>query len=90
MSESNHGIISTVVRAMVIYAGVMIITLCGCMVFKIVVDKDYFTAFCSILTFILGHISGTLNKTTPTTSTPQETKIVNTEKEPVNTTEVKP
>lgn len=85
MPDSNHSIIKTVVTAMVIYAGVMVLTLCLCMWFQVTVDKDYFTAFSSILTFILGHISGTLNKTTPTTSQPNETKIINEKSDPIPT-----
>jgi len=53
--------------------------------FQIPVDKDFFTAFASVLTFILGHLSGALNKTTPTTSAPAETKIVNPPQEPIPT-----
>lgn len=70
---------------MVIFAGFMVLTLCLCMWFQVPVDKDYFTAFSSILTFILGHISGTLNRTTPSASGPTETKITNSPAQPVPT-----
>lgn len=70
---------------MVIFAGLMVLTLCICMGLQIPVDKDYFTAFSSILTFILGHISGTLNKTSASPAMPTETKITNLPSEPVPT-----
>jgi hypothetical protein len=86
MPESNHGIIQTVVRAMVVYAGLAIISLCVCLVFRIPVDKDMFTAFMSMTTFILGHISGTLNRTSATPASPVEATIVNKKSDPVPTT----
>jgi len=89
MTDSNHGIIQTVVRAMVAFAGIAILSVSICLIFRIPIDKDVFTAYMSMLTFILGHISGTLNRTTATSSLPVETKITNLPSEPVPTTESK-
>lgn len=52
-------------------------------------DQTLGMAYFGVTNALIGYLAGCLSKTTPTAIAPLEAKIVNTEKEPVNTTEVK-
>jgi len=93
MSESNHKVIASVMRAMTLMAITGFATLCACLIISLFckvnpVDQNLVVAFLTVLNGVVGWLGGSLTKTSATTAAPTETKIVNPKNEPVNTTEV--
>lgn len=72
--ESNKHIITIVVLTLAVNATIGVCTLAYCIVYEKKPDVGLFTAFVAIVNYILGVISGSLIKSSPTTSTPAETK----------------
>lgn len=68
---------------------VCIVSLSWCLIFSKTMDQTLGMAYFGVTNALIGYLAGCLSKTTPTAIAPLEAKIVNTEKEPVNTTEVK-
>lgn len=67
--ESNKHIITIVVLTLAINATIGVGTIAYCIVFEKKPDVGLFTAFVAIVNYILGVISGSLIKSSPTTST---------------------
>lgn len=87
--SNNQSIIRIVVLAIAIMAGICVCGLTWCLVNGKELTQNMGMAYVGIANALIGYLAGCLSKTTPTPTTPTETKIINTEKEPVNTTEVK-
>lgn len=103
--ESNKHIITIVVLTLAINATIGVGTIAYCIVFEKKPDVGLFTAFVAIVNYILGVISGSLIKSSPTTSitttearpaatpdasSPIPVTIANPISDPANVTEVKP
>jgi hypothetical protein len=70
--DSNKSIIFLVVSTLAINATIGVATLAYCIIFEKKPDVGLFTAFVAIVNYILGVISGSLIKSSPTASTTTE------------------
>ena len=83
--ESNHSIIRSIIWTLCLLAVIAVTTVCVMSFKGLTIPPELNT----IAGGLIGTIGGMLVKTTPTSSAPTQTKIVNSEKDPVNTTDVK-
>jgi hypothetical protein len=72
--ESNRHIITIVVLTLAVNATIGVCTMAYCLIFDKKPEAGVFTAFVAIVNYILGVISGSLIKSSPTPTISNETK----------------
>lgn len=76
--ESNSGVIKMVVFALAVDAAIGVGALGWCLVSGVKPDATLLTAFVGLTSALVGYLGGILSRTTPTTTTPAETKPAGT------------
>lgn len=86
--ESNKNVITLVVVTLAVNATIGVGTLAYCILFEKKPDVGLFTAFVAIVNYILGVLSGSLIKSSPTASSTESkpTGAVTVEKQQLETT----